>query len=459
MLIAMNIWQNSQALFAAPQIFLTFCHPVVIMKNRNLLKVFALMLVCALVLSAVPVPAHAVTQDEVDAMRAERDAIAAKREEMQAVVDQLEAEQAGVLERKRAMDERNAYTLQQIQLNNEEIAIYDEMIAAKENEVNAAKALEDQQMERYRVRIRAMEENGGYGILAMVLRTSNLSEFLTAMDDVGEIMESDRELEDAYRAARENTERVKADYEAFKTELEGKKAELLVQQEELQAEIDEATALIASLQEDIDSNREEVEAIMAEQEKADQELAAMVAELERQRQEEERRRREAEAAAAAAAAAAATASAPASSGGSVTGTGTFGWPVPSCTYITSRFGLRVHPITGEQRSHTGLDIGAGYGASIVAADGGTVSFAGEKGGYGNCVMINHGNGYVTLYGHMSSISVSQGQGVSKGETIGYVGSSGVATGPHCHFEIFSGGSRIDPEQFFSGLTFAESAGV
>ena len=429
------------------------------MKNRLFFKILALTLVCALCLSAVPVPAFAVTQDEVNAMRAERDAIAAKRQEKQAVVDQLEAEQAGVMERKRAMDERNAYTLQQIQLNNEEIAIYDEMISAKAREVDAARTLEAEQLERYRVRIRAMEENGGYGILTMVLRTSSLSEFLTVMDDVGEIMQSDKQLEEAYRAAREHTEQVKADYEAFKTELEGKKAELQKQQEELQAEIDEATDLILTLQADIDSNQEEVDAIRAEEEEADRQLSELVAELERQRQEEERRRREAEAAAAAAAAAAAPQpAAGSSSAGSVTGTGVFGWPVPSCTYITSRFGLRVHPITGEQKNHSGIDIGAGYGAAIVAADGGTVSFAGVKGGYGNCVMINHGNGYVTLYGHMSSISVSSGQVVSKGETIGYVGSSGIATGPHCHFEIFSGGSRIDPEQFFSGLTFSQDAG-
>ena len=162
------------------------------MKNRLFFKILALTLVCALCLSAVPVLAFAVTQDEVNAMRAERDAIAAKRQEKQAVVDQLEAEQAGVMERKRAMDERNAYTLQQIQLNNEEIAIYDEMISAKAREVDAARTLEAEQLERYRVRIRAMEENGGYGILAMVLRTSSLSEFLTVMDDVGEIMQSSR---------------------------------------------------------------------------------------------------------------------------------------------------------------------------------------------------------------------------------------------------------------------------
>ena len=176
------------------------------MKNRAFLKILALMLVFAICLSAVPAAAYAVTQEEVNAMRAERDAIAAKRQEKQAVVDQLAAEQAGVMERKRAMDERNAYTLQQIQLNNEEIAIYDEMISAKAREVDAAKALEAEQLERYRVRIRDMEENGGYGILGMILRTSSLSEFLTAMDDVGEIMQSDKELEEAYRAARENTE-------------------------------------------------------------------------------------------------------------------------------------------------------------------------------------------------------------------------------------------------------------
>ena len=435
------------------------------MKNRKIFRGFVLLLAAALCLSAVPVTARAVTQDDVNALRAERDAISAMRKEKQAVVDQLESEQAGVMERKRAMDERNEYTLKQIQLNNEEIALYDQMIAAKAKEVEAARALEQEQLDRYRVRIRAMEENGGYGILTMVLRSSDLTEFLTAMDDVGEIMQSDKELEEAYRAAREHTEAVKAEYEALQAELEEKKAELQAKQEELQAEIDEAAALIRALQEDIDSNREEYEAILAEEEAVERELNAMVAELERQRQEEERKRREAEAAAAAAAAAQQAASSnseSAAGGGSsaaAVGTGVFGWPVPSCTYITSRFGRRVHPITGEEKNHTGLDIGAGYGATIVAADGGKVTLAGEKGGYGNCVMIDHGNGYVTLYGHMSSILVSVGQNVSKGETIGYVGSSGVSTGPHCHFEIFSGGSRIDPEQFYSGLTFSEDAGV
>ena len=85
--------------------------------------------------------------------------------------------------------------------------------------------------------------------------------------------------------------------------------------------------------------------------------------------------------------------------------------------------------------------------------------AGWNGGYGNCIMIDHGNGYVTLYGHLNYIGVSNGQTVSQGSVIGQVGSTGASTGPHLHFEVLKNGSRIDPEQFFSGLVFSQDAGV
>ena len=451
------------------------------MSKNRIRNTFALVLSgIILLMAAMPVQAFAVTQEEVDAVRARRDELSAQREAKQAVVDELEAEQAGVLERKQAMDERNVYTLEQLQLNSEEIALYDDMIAEKEEEVEAAKALEEEQLARYRIRVRAMEENGGYGLLTLVLNTSSLGEFFTALDDMGRIMTSDRELEEAYIAARQNTEQVKAEYEEVRQDLQTKQEALREEQKELEAEIDEAVALIRDLQENIDTRQEEYEEILAIEEEADRELEALMAELERQRQEELRRQKEAEEAAARAAAEAAKAAQQAQqaqqqqtqqqaqqsetttapSVPKVTGTGSFSWPVPSCTYITSRFGLRIHPVYGTEKYHNGLDVGAGYGAAIVAADSGSVIRAGNSGdGYGNCVIIDHGNGYQTLYGHMSSVSVSEGQAVTKGDTIGYVGSSGLSTGPHCHFEVWSGGSRIDPEQFFSGLTFAASAGV
>ena len=394
---------------------------------------------------AIPVPAYAVTQSQIDELKEQRNVIRAQRQEKQAIVEALEAEKAGVVAQKQAMDERNMYTLQQIQLNNQEIELYDEMIAEKAAELEEAQRLEDEQLERYRARVRAMEENGGYNILAIISKSDSFSDMLTAMDDVGEIMESDRQLEDAYIAARENTESVKADYENTRSELEELKAQLKAEQEELEKDIEEAIQIILDLENDLENRQAEYDAIMAAEDAANATIDKLVAELEAQR--------------AAEAAAAAAAAGGSSGGGSANASGSFLWPVASYVYVSSRFGLRVHPITGKTKSHTGIDIASNQGTAVYASDGGTVTLAGWNGGYGNCIMIDHGNGYVTLYGHLSSISVSVGQTVSQGATIGAVGSTGNSTGPHLHFEVLKNGTRIDPEQFFSGLTISADAGV
>ena len=136
-------------------------------------------------------------------------------------------------------------------------------------------------------------------------------------------------------------------------------------------------------------------------------------------------------------------------------TGSFTWPVPCSKRITSRFGYRDDPFTGKTKYHSGIDID-GYkkdGYPVVAADGGTVIMAKWSGDYGNCVMIDHGNGYITVYAHLSSIYVSYGQTVTKGTSIGGLGQTGRATGTHCHFEVILNNQRIDPEQFFSGMSY------
>lgn len=120
------------------------------------------------------------------------------------------------------------------------------------------------------------------------------------------------------------------------------------------------------------------------------------------------------------------------------------WPTPSCWEITSPYGRRVHPVLGYARMHTGIDVGAGYGASIVAANDGIVKMAEWFGGYGNAVIIEHGGGITSLYGHCSSMSVSDGQNVKAGQTIAKVGSTGMSTGPHLHFEVRVNGEPADP---------------
>ena len=129
---------------------------------------------------------------------------------------------------------------------------------------------------------------------------------------------------------------------------------------------------------------------------------------------------------------------PSSSGGMI-------WPISGP--ITSPFGWRTHPIFGSQRFHSGLDIGGDYGMEIHAAKAGVVSHAGWIGGYGNTVMIDHGGGIVTLYGHNQSLNVSVGQQVSQGQVIAFCGSTGNSTGPHCHFEVRLNGEPVSPYNY------------
>lgn len=414
------------------------------MKNKKIKRALVTLMSLVMVFTMLPTSAFAVTQSEIDQLKKERDSITANRREKQEVVDSLESEHASIMERKLAMDERNMYTIEQMELNAEEIALYDEMIATKSDELDAALKLENEQLERYRERVRAMEENGNYGFLALVLNATSLGELLTVVDDIGEIMESDRQLEEEYIAARENTEAVKQEYEEYKAEIEEKQAALREEQVQLEKDIEEATNVMRELEGDIENRQEEIDAIAAAEDAANAEIDRLVAELQRQREEEERRKQEE-----AAAAGGGNSGGGGGGGGTpINPTGSFIWPTTS-TVITSPYGQRVHPVTGQVgKMHTGVDIGAGAGEPIYAADSGNIILAGVNGGYGNCVMIDHGNGYVTLYGHMSSIAVSKGQSVSQGDIVGYVGSTGISTGPHLHFEVRQNGGTVNPMSFF-----------
>ena len=415
--------------------------------TRRLRLLCSLLGVCVLT-GLLPAKAGAeVSQAELESLRAERAMIQAQREAKQAEIDELTESAVGILVQKRALDERNMYTMQQIQLNNEEIALYDQMIADKEQEVLNAQEREQEQLVRYRARVRAMEENGTLNYLAMILKSNNLGEMLTAMDDVEEIMTRDKKLEDDYIHARENTEELKAEYESYREEVNGKQDALRLEQEKLQAEIDEASELLLGLKADYDDRQAEIAEIAAQEDATNMAISVLVAKLEAER-----------AAAAAAAAHTGSDEAP-DSGAAAYSTGSFIFPVASYTYISSRFGERIHPITGELKNHNGMDIASNMGTTVYAADGGRVVLAEWYGGYGNCIMIEHGNGYKTLYGHLSVISVKNGQTVNQGDAIGQVGSTGNSTGPHLHFEVYLNGGRIDPEQFYSGLNISADAGV
>ena len=199
--------------------------------------ILAVLMVLSLVMSVLPAAAYAVDESDLAAIRAQKNQVANQRMACQEKIEKLQEQHALVLEQKAALDERNQYTAEQLVLVQEEIDLYDEMIEEKELEVEAAKDREEKQLRRYRSRVRAMEENGNYDILGIILRSDNLSDVLTALDDMGEIMEQDRKLEDQYIAAREEREAEQAEYEELKADCQQKQREL---EEEKAEEAEEA---------------------------------------------------------------------------------------------------------------------------------------------------------------------------------------------------------------------------
>lgn len=420
------------------------------MKSKKSIRVIAIILVLLMILPFLfdSLSAYAVTQDEINAIQSQKKELSEKVSSCKERLAALQSQQANVLEQRAAIMEENKLTQEQIDLVQAQIDIYDDMISEQADLVDEAKTREARQLQKYRTRVRAMEENGEMNILALVLQTTSLSELMSAVDDMGEIMQSDKLLEEQYVAAREETEEIKANYETIKADYEEKQGELRAEQEELKAQMEAANKFLEDLSEEIEKAIEEYKAAEAEEAAAAAQVSSLIAEWDRQK----------------AAQAAANATQVVNEDGTVTtvtdsstmisGTGSFIWPVPCSMRVTSRYGNRSDPFTGATAYHSGIDIdGFGNdGQPVIAADGGTVITASSNSGYGNYVIIDHGS-TKTVYAHMSGLAVSSGQTVSQGQTVGYLGATGRATGTHLHFEVYVGEGRVDPAAYFSGISY------
>lgn len=423
------------------------------MKNikKSLRSVFCALLAAASL--AASLPAHAVSQAEIDDLQKKLDALEQQAQEQQDVINDLTSQKARFITRKLALDNKIEINRQMIELIGEQIEIYDEIIAEKQAELDKALEKETTQTELLRSRIRAMEENSTYSYASFIFDSSSVTELLSRIGDVNDIMHYDKTLEEEYMAAREDVESIKKSYEEARHEQELLQKELDTKQAELDAQVEAAYTMIADIETLSDDAQAEYDAIAEEEAKAEETLQEAIRKRAAEQAKYNQNNNSNNGGGNSGGSGGNSGGGGSSGGGSATSLSNLQWPVPSCTLITSRFGYRVAPTTGASTYHGGLDIGAGMGASIVAAGAGDVIYAGANGGYGNCVMIDHGNGVVTVYAHMSSIGVSYGQYVTAGQYVGAVGSTGVSTGPHCHFEIRINGAQTDPAAYFSGLSY------
>lgn len=306
---------------------------------------------------------------------------------------------------------------------------------ATENEITVTQKKIDEAQKRLKgresifyKRVRDIYINGRLSYLDVVIGSKDFSDFANRLEILKRIIDSDVTLISQIKQER-------ADIEAHKKTLEDDRAKIVelekaaqAKQVEIQKKKEERNVVLQKAQND----KATAMAALQELQAASNNIAAML------------KQRAAERAAAAAAAAAAQlsgGSAPANTG-YTQGSGQFSWPVNG--EITSPYGYRIHPIFGTEIYHSGIDIGVDEGTPVHAADSGTVVLADWISGYGNAVIIDHGNGTSTLYGHNSELAVSEGQSVSKGQVVAYAGSTGNSTGPHVHFEVRVNGDPVDP---------------
>lgn len=388
---------------------------------------------CALVvmLGLLPFWGRAASSGEI------REEISALQEEAQALAerqDALEAQLADTLEeiedivaQKNIIDQQIALLQEQIRNTWAQISAQNQLIADNQDALDAAKMQLEQLRAANKARIRAMEEGGSLNYWAVIFQAESFTDLLDRVNMIREIAEADRsrmeKLAEAARAvenAQLTLETEKKNLEQFREKLHAD--EMLLEEKRVQAD---------ALLRELISRGAEFEALLAEMEAQEQALLEEIA----QKEEELDKAKYQEWLA--------TYVPPAPETG---GTGNAsGWCSPLVSYtLTSPFGMRTHPITGEYKMHNGIDMAAPEGTPIYAAKGGQVSIAAYSASAGNYVQINHGDGYRSVYMHMTGYTVKPGQYVAQGQLIGYVGNTGASKGNHLHFGISLNGSYVNP---------------
>lgn len=392
--------------------------------------VLGTVLALALMLSCFPTPAAASQktekiQDELGNLKSENADIQAEidavRQQYTAASNQIQ----DLVNQKNAVDQEIALLHSQILNINEQVIAYGQLIADAQDDLDEETRLLDELNEKHKARIRAMEEGGTVSYWEVLFQASSFTDFLDRMTMIEEIAAADTRRLDEIQQAADNLSSTQTRMQQELQELADAQEQLAESERLLAEKRTESDELLRSLA----VQKEEFELLLDESEaKQDalmQEIAQKEKELANARYEEKLAKL-------------------ALQGQNPPSSATWITPVSGYT-ISSAFGMRIHPVYKYQLMHNGIDMACAQGTPIYATRAGTVTTASyQAGGAGYYVSINHGDGFSSIYMHMTNYVVSSGQSVSAGQLIGYVGSTGVSTGPHLHFGVSYAGTYVNP---------------
>ena len=400
------------------------------MNRKPFTSLLALMLAAVLFCTALPVPAHAAKsstaiQSELDDLKKENKAIQAEINAIQSKYDANADQIQDLVNKKNAIDQEISLLNAQIENLNSQIAAYSQLIADTQDELDIAQFTLNGLNEKHKLRVRAMEEEGTVSYWEVIFEASSFTDMLDRINLMQEIAASDQARLEEMRQAAEDVLTAQEQMTQGKAELEESNAALMESQAAMEIKRTESDDILRELA----KKQDEFQVMLDESEALQDELMLDIAAKEKELKEAKYEEKLA---------------AQAAAGGAPTSNATWRTPVSGYT-LTSAFGNRLHPVLGYYRMHNGIDMACAQGTPIYATRAGTVTTASyQAGGAGYYVSINHLDGFSSIYMHMTHFVVSAGQSVSQGQLIGYVGSTGISTGPHLHFGISYAGSYVNP---------------
>ncbi len=390
-------------------------------KQKNVKKkvtkaVAAAVLSVFTVTCVLPSAAFATNSDEINALQDRVEAIEQDKIALQSEYNALKKEKNELTAELRRIN-ANLHNAQAAVTNlDTEISNIEGQIAFTEMEIENKQRDYDGRLALFNRRLKEMYQYGDMNYISVLLQSASLSDFLTRFEYLRYIANNDQQLLEEVQALQKSLDEQHASLTIMKTDLETKKQDQVVKTQELSVASAEQQKVVNEINADVNATFAMLEEMEAEAESLNSEIQRLQA---------------------------------AQNSGNQTAPTGYVWPCPSSKNITSPYGYRIHPIFGYKKMHTGIDIGAKKGTDIVAAASGTVIMAKYYGGYGNCIIVDHGGGMSTLYAHMSAYVAKNGDYVQAGQTIGKVGSTGNSTGPHLHFEVRVNGNHTDPTAYVS----------
>lgn len=364
-------------------------------------------------------------QGELDALTEQNKEIQAQIDSLQRQYDESYGEILTTVEQKSGIDQEIGLLKTKIENTNAQISAYKQLIADAQEELDKANASLDALRQEHRERVRAMEEGGTISYWQVLFQANSFTELLDRINMIQEINAADRKRMEALSVAADIVTATQLNLDAEKTALDEAVAQMEADEQLLEEKRTQSDELLRQLAQQAD----EFQLLLAESEALQDELMQQIASKEADLKQAQYNAYLVELA---------------KSGQNPPSDAIWVTPVSGYT-ITSPFGMRVHPILGYELMHNGIDMACSQGTPIYATRAGTVTTASyQAGGAGYYVSINHLDGFSSIYMHMTHYVVSTGQSVSQGQLIGYVGSTGLSTGPHLHFGISYGGTYVNP---------------